>query len=277
MVVTVFFSFTRDTWPYLILMGFVSVAVFDAYHKQLSRHSIALVIFSVVLFVFQSHTVSVGKRSALPVFNTLAGRIVQNEDHLQWFVKEGMPQADQLRADFKGVAIDTQEGKQVLYKRYTDSTYTELFDWVKANGKNNYQKFLITHFQYLVLNDQSLTQLDRIFAYNHYGYYQGPQKFFHNADNVFPVFNLYVTLFLVLACMFAWYKVRNIYLLFPAFIALILFANVYLSYNADTMEVERHLYITRIGTELVSFLSLGFLFQTYLTHINAKFNKEKRV
>lgn len=277
MSITLFFSFTRDTWPYLILMSFVGIALFDAYNKHLSRKMIVLVMFSLVLFVFQGHTVSVGKRSALPVFNTLAGRIVQNEEHLNWFVKEGMPQADQLRSDFKGIAIDTQDGKQVLYKRYTDSTYTVLFDWVKENGKSKYQKFLITHFQYFILNDQTLQQLDRIFAYNHYGYYQVPQKFFHNADNVFPLFNSYVALVLVLVCVIMWYKFREIHLLFPAFICMLLIANVYLSYNADTMEVERHLYITRIGIEMMSLLSLGFLTHIFLKHRKSLFSKEKRV
>ena len=258
--ITILLSFTRDTWPYLILFFFAMMLCADLILKKGKRLvSIGLVLFSVGLFVFQSYTVTVGERSVLPVFNTLAGRIVQNEEHLDWFKKRGMPQAEQLQADFKTIDVDSYEGKSVMYTRYIDSTYTELFNWVKANGKSTYQLFLLTHFKYFILNDQSLPQLNRIFSYNTYSYYQKPYKFFHNANNVFPIFSVYVSLFLVLICIYLWRKSKEFHLLFPAIFSLLLFVNVYLSYNADTMEVERHLYLTTIGIELFSLLSLAFI------------------
>lgn len=260
MLISILLSFTRDTWPYLILFFFLMMLILDFVLKRKKRGaSISLVLFSIVLFAFQSYTVNVGERSVLPVFNNLAGRIAQNDEHLNWFKERGMPQAEQLQKDFKGIHVDSYEGKSVIYIRYNDSTYTELFKWVRLNGKSMYQKFLFTHFKYFILNDQSLEQLRRIFAYNTYAYYLPPYQFFHNANNVFPIFNVYVGLIFVFMCIYFWYKNREFYLLLPAIFSLILFANVYLSYNADTMEVERHLYLTTIGIELISMLSLVFI------------------
>lgn len=259
-VITVLFSFTRDTWPYLILLFFGMMFLFEIRTKaSKQKWGIVLVVFSIFLFIFQNHTVSVGERTVLPVFNNLAGRIAQNSEYLNWFSQKGMPQREQLKADFGNVVIDSREGKAIIYNRYYDSTYTELFKWIELNGKNTYQFFLLTHFQYLSLNDQNLDQLQRIFSSTTNIYYSKPYKFFHNANNVFPLFNVYVALIFVLICVFLWYKSRELYLLLPAFFSLFLLVNVYLSYNADAMEVERHLYLTTIGIELFSLLSLIFI------------------
>jgi len=259
-LITILFSFTRDTWPYLIMLFFAILLLFEIATKaSKQKWGVILLGFSMTLFVFQSHTVSVGERTVFPVFNNLAGRIAQSNEYLNWFGQRGMPQGEQLQADFKNVVIDSPEGKTIIYKRYYDSTYTKLFNWIRLNGKSTYQKFLLTHFQYTSLNDQSLAQLQRIFAYNTNVYYRKPYKFFHNANNVFPLFNVYVALVLVLTCIYFWFKKREFYLLIPSFFSLLLFINVYLSYNADTMEVERHLYLTTIGIELFSLISLLFI------------------
>jgi hypothetical protein len=47
---------------------------------------------------------------------------------------------------------------------------------------------------------------------------------------------------------------------------LIFFANVFLSYNADALEVERHLFITMIAIQLTGFISLALI----LDHVNTQ-------
>lgn len=264
--VTLLFSFTRDTWPYLLLLFYVMLALWFALNKQKLIKSALLVVFTFMLLIFQSYTVKVGQRDKLPVFNVIAGRIAQSDEHLKWFEERGMPQVSQLKADFRGVNVDANEGRAIIYKRYVDSTYLPLFDWVVREGKSTYQMFLLTHFRYAILNDQTPEQLKRVFAYNTYAYYQKPYGFFHNANNVFPLFNVYAGLLLVLICIrIRQLTQKNIYLL-PALFSVITAANAYLSYNADTMEVERHMYLVPVMVELFSmvalFLTLQFLFSS---------------
>ncbi len=234
------------------------------FKKQNILNAGVLVVFTFLILIFQSYTVKVGQRDKLPVFNVIAGRISQSDEHLKWFEEKGMPQVSQLKADFRGIKVDSQEGKSIIYKRYVDSTYTPLFEWVVKHGKSTYQKFLLTHFQYAILNDQSPEQLNRVFAYNTYAYYQRPYGFFHNANNVFPLFSVYSGLILLIFCLRIWQITSKDFYLLPMFFSVMMTANAYLSYNADSMEVERHMYLVPVTTELFSmfalFLLLHFLF-----------------
>ena len=259
--VTLLFSFTRDTWPYLLLLFHGMLMLLFVIKKQNVRNSVLLFVFTILVLVFQSQSVKAGQRDKLPVFNVIAGRIAQSDEHLKWFEERGMPQAEQLKADFRGIKVDTDQGKAIIYKRYVDSTYIPLFDWVVREGKSTYQKFLLTHFRYAILNDQTPEQLNRVFAFNTFAYYQRPYGFFHNANNVFPLFNVYVGLLMVLVCVRVWQLTRKDVYLLPMLFSLMMVANAYLSYNADTMEVERHMYLVPVAVELLSMLSLFMIIQ----------------
>jgi hypothetical protein len=269
---TILLSFTRDTWPYIILLFFIlNVALF--FKKNRFKSALLLSGFAILLFFTQSYTAERGIRTRLPVFNSIAGRIVQSEKYLDWWVKKGMPQSGQLVKDFKGAKVDAG-GRPMIYARYIDSTYTELFIWINARGKSLYQQFVLTHPSYFFLAGEDKKDIERIFCYSSNDYFKKPQGFFANAHNVFPVFGLWSTLILVTISSFLWYKRRRIIYGFPLILFILVAANALLSYNADTMEVNRHLFITGIMAELISLLVI-FLCADYIIR-GAKAGKRSR-
>ncbi|MEO6424112.1 MAG: hypothetical protein ABIP40_01805 [Bacteroidia bacterium] len=265
---TLFLAFSRDTWPYILLFFFVLNFIGYLFRGNKRKYSnILFCLFSVVILLFQSYAVKIGQRTKTPVFNDLAIRISQNKEYIEWFKNEGAPQTAQLTEDFKGIDLRVIGGKERIYKRYADSTYLELFAWVAKNGKAVYQKFLVTHPAYFFLINENKQDLERIFVYNIEGYYQDPYKFFVNADNVFPLFSPLYAIIMSLFCLYFWIKKKKMFLLLPFILILMLIINIFINYNADTLEVERHMYMTRTISEFVSILCTYILvYYTFLLY-----------
>lgn len=275
LTVTVLFSFTRDSWPYVILLFFfLNFFIYYFSGKKNTRVNVLLFIFSMGLFALQNYSVNRGERSVLPVFNSIAGRVSQQQEYINWFSEKGMPQTQQVVADFRGVDVDSIRGRQIVYKRYYDSTYNELFDWIKRDGKSVYTKFLLTHWPYFFLTDQSKIQKEKIFATNIKGYHAMPQSEFLVADSIFPIFNLYFVVILVVVCFYFFIRSKRIGYLLPAVIAVLNIANALIVYNADALEVERHMFITGICTELTGILGIWLITEYAVSFYTDK--KEKQ-
>lgn len=257
-IVGFFFSFTRDTWPYIILFTYLVLFAFFYRRERIMRlRLLGLCLFAVGTFFFQQYTADVGERYKLPVFNSIAERISKNQEYLDWFRQRGMPQADQLVKDFGSMHIDTRPGQAFIYKRYEDSTYTDLFNWVVKDGKSVYTTFVITHPAYFFMMDQSAQERARIFSVGDTKYTLREAGFYANAGNVFPLFNSWLILGLLLVLVLIYRQWNpSLHLLFPALICLACIVNVYLSYNADALEVERHLFITQIILEVIGIVSV---------------------
>ena len=253
---TILLAFIRDNWTYVLMCFFILNFIGHLFlKKKRVIDSISFCVLMISILVFQSYAVKVGERTKTPVFNDLAVRVSQNEKYLEWFKNEGMPQTAQIVKDFKGIDVKTPEGREFIYKRYFDSTYTELFSWITAKGKSTYQKFLITHLDYFFLVNESKEDLKRIFVYNVKGYYQNLKGFYANADNIFPLFTPLHAIIVSIWCLYFWMKRKRMFLLLPFILVLLIIVNVFINYNADTLEVERHLYMTGIMCEFVSILS----------------------
>lgn len=255
--VSIFLAFTRDTWPYIILAFSIINLFFFIFYKNISiKKNFVIFIFSIALFCIQNSTSNLGERYKLPVFNSIVGRISQNNDYIQWFKKEGMPMTENITKDFRGISIDEHENRQKVYSKYNDSTYTKLFSWILRDGKVTYQKFLLTHWSYFFLFDQSEKQNKRIFCSNLSEYIQTPKGFYLNADKTFPYFTLSSTIFFLVIICFLLIKKREKILFFPILLFFLFTINALISYNADALEVKRHLFITQIVLEFINIISL---------------------
>lgn len=276
-LVSFLLSFTRDTWPYIILIFAISnFVVFKLIKKSILKLNVVFLFFSITLFIIQNITSNIGERYKLPVFNSIVGRVSQTPDYLEWFKKEGMPMADQIVKDFNGVDVDSQTGRPIIYQKYNDSLYIALFDWVKLEGKSKYQKFILTHPGYFFFTDQTKEQIQRIFCTNPYkqGYFQVPDGFFMNADHVLPFFNLWSCVFLMGLMIVLFIRNKKVVYLFPLLLFALFACNIMLSYNADTMEVNRHLLTSQIILEFICILSFIFLCDYFLNSIKKRKLKE---
>ncbi len=263
---TILFSFTRDNWPYIVLIFFiVNFAITFFYDKSKTKVNILFISFAICLFAAQNYTSKRGERSVMPVFNSIIVRISQTDKYLEWFKEQGMPDVEEVKADFKNIDVSTNQGVEKVYAVYEDSLYPKLLKWVKDKGVSTYQKFIITHPGYFFFEDQTSAQLERIFMYDIGGYYpKSPGGFFENADNFFPVFNNYVFILLMLICIFIFYKTKSIIDLMPAILGCLFILNTMILYNADAMEVKRHMFMTVTCREFPCILALFIIINYFI-------------
>lgn len=264
-LLSVLFSFTRDNWAYILLIFFVLNLILhlNAPKKKILIN-LFLLLFFVIIFFLQNYTMKIGQRNVLPIYNSIAVRVSQNNEYLDWFAKQGMPDKDLLSKTFKGVDVETNEGKTRVWNTYEDSLYKNIFTWIKAEGKSTYQKFIITHPGYFFLQDQTSQQIDRIFAYNVKGYYRPSPEFFLKAESVFPMFNNYLFFMAIAGCIYIFYRSKEKFYLIPPLLAVLTIINAILVYNADTMEVRRHLFTTVICRELLCFISIALILNYFI-------------
>jgi uncharacterized membrane protein len=266
------FSFTRDSWPYMILLVYAMLFLFFFRRGRALRFQSGLLLaVALITFFFQQHTAQIGERYKLPVFNSIAERISKDPEYIAWFREHGMPQSEQIVADFSHLRIDTREGQAFIYNRYEDSTYNPLMRWVVHDGKSVYSKFVLTHPSYFLLSDQSSQDRARIFSHSLNKYTLKQTGFFTNAENFFPLFSPWlILLLLILLVLIYWRWERSDHLLFPVLIGIMTLANVYLLYNADGLEVDRHLYITEVILQWNGILAVFFLAEAAYARYKSK-------
>ena len=258
-LVTVLFSFTRDSWPYILVLLYIIVFVIAWLRERpLLKGSLFLLLLSVAIFFIQGKSAEVGQRTKLPVINNILLRIMPETRHYAWFIARGMPDAALLRHEYTGVDLSIEAGRWKVYNLYTDHRFRKFHDWAAGDGRKLYIRFLITHPAYTMLITEPESKLERILDFNlkYTAFVNGYSLF---AEDYFPFFS--PMSFLVFSLILAWLFVRTkkTRLLMPLIFGLLFLFNVFLIYNADTMEVARHLFITRIMVELLSILAVGLL------------------
>lgn len=271
-IVSILLSFTRDTWPYIILVFAVLNFIVFKLQKKHSKLNVVFLAFAISIFLVQNITSNIGERYKLPVFNSIVGRVAQNDEYLAWFKERGMPITDSIVKDFRGIDVDSETGRSIIYKKYQDSLYAKLFEWVKKDGKSYYTKFVVTHPDYFFMMDQTTEQVERIFCtkLNRFGYYQYPEGFFLYSDGFFPFFNIWICLLLTIGMAIIFKLTRDAIYIFPLLLVIMFTVNVMLSYNADTLEVNRHLYTTQIIVEFICFISIPYLIDQFIKRIRNK-------
>jgi len=255
----ILFSFTRDSWPYFLLIIYVMLGISSfKYAKALRWRFLGMVLVTVLIFFIQQQSANIGHRYRLPILNNIVVKILPSEEYTKWFVEEGMPLSEELKLNFSN---STDENRKI-YSLYHDSTYQELFNWVDTKGKNAYMKFLLTHPRFSLLLDENQEEFDRIFAFNLNYYTVHIQGYSRLALNILPFFktwHLFVLVILMVACFI---RSRRFIFLIPLVFTVACYFNAFLLYNADALEVERHLFITQIFMEVIGLFSLFLYFDS---------------
>jgi hypothetical protein len=241
-LITILFSFTRDSWPY-ILIAFYTLHLLASFKLEkpfIVKYSM-LFGFSIILFFTQQYTAKVGMRYKLPVLNNIVFTILPNPEYVEWFEKEGLPCVEALKKDYSNIPI---ENFRDIYPLYTnDTSYAALHSWATTHGNTVYMKFLLSHPSQLFLLNETPENLERIFAYN-LDYTSKPFGLSRISDYIFPLFNSISIILLLMIYMFICKKEKSIEWIFPTSVLIICILNTVLLYNADALEVERHLFIT---------------------------------
>jgi len=208
---------------------------------------------SIIIFFTQQHSANIGQRYRLPILNNIVFKILPNNNYLLWFKEEGMPCADDLKKEYSNL-----NNYKEIYPLYNDTNYTELFNWVIKDGKTVYMKFLLTHPYKSFLFTEKSSNLKKIFAYN-FGYIGPISGLAKLSHFIFPLFNIIFVLILFIIFIYLSGKEKSRLWLFPSIIIIVFTVNALILYNADALEVERHLFITNI---MIQFMGIYLI-----THI----------
>ncbi len=250
-LITIFFSFTRDSWPYIIVLFYILYALIAFLReKTMMKYLFGLIAIGLIVFVVQQNSAKIGQRYRLPIMNNIVFRILPNHEYLQWFSKKGMPNGEELRVKYGNL-----DNWKEVYTLYNDTGFIEFSEWVLKNGKSVYTKFLITHPAFSLLIHEKPNDLKKILSYN-IGYTGDVKGYSKISQNIFPIFNVISLTVLNAFLVFLYLKSKKIILLFPSVLMIVFSFNAYLLYIADALEIERHLFITNIMIQFIGILTV---------------------
>jgi len=268
--VTILFCFTRDSWIYIVLCFYLMILV-TAFllDRQFLKYTVVMLLTGILIFFIQGASSRIGQRTKLPVANSIVLRILPDNRYYAWFEARGMPDATIIKKRLSSLDIRRDEEKARFFALYSDPEYRNFLDWSADQGRKNYVKFLITHPGYSLLLNESPEKLDRIFAMN-LDYMEKVNGYSLVAEMVFPVFSPLSGLILSLILVIIFIKRKDPALLLPLFTALMFVLNVFLLYNADTMEVDRHLLFTLIMVQLLCIWACALILDEFISRVKGR-------
>lgn len=252
--ITILFSFTRDSWPYILIIFYgIFTLIALLWDKKMLIYTVFFLVLSGSIFMIQQKSALIGQRYRLPIMNNIVFRILPNKEYLQWFTDRGMPDEELLKKKYSHL-----DAPEKIYPIYTDSTLIKFSDWAGKEGRPLYMKFIMTHPSYLFLLNETPSNLNRIFAYD-IGYTDEVRGYSLLSQFVFPVFNTFIVLILNIFLIYLFIKENRLIWLLPIVFIVIMAFNAFLLYIADSMEVERHLFVTNIMIQFIGILSVCFI------------------
>lgn len=167
LAVTLFFSFTRDTNLYFLLVA-AGVMVAGALFKRSAPENRGLYLLYAAaiagLFVFQNLTIRLGDRWQVHVYDHLARRVVLDEKMLAYFQARGLPVSQKL-LDLKNLGVG--EYQRALFFSQ-EAEYAAVRAWVQQSGQSTYLHYLLDHPEYSL--GGPLRQFDRLINGNNTEY-----------------------------------------------------------------------------------------------------------
>jgi hypothetical protein len=258
-IITLFFSFTRDSWPYIIILFYLAGMVYFVWITKdgyLFVRSLYLIAFGMAILILQQHSAHIGKRYQMPVLNSICIRILPNEHYSQWFLQRGMPEIPSLIGKFRNDSLAYTDQQFILYSIYKDEQYQQFYDWIDHDGKRLYSLFLLTHPKYTFFFEETSGQRKRILAYN-LPYAGEPRGFKLGNNQLLPFIPFWLFVVIIMGITYLFIRnPGNIFFFFLLQITLAFCCNVLLCYNADALEVERHMFITNIMIQILGLIGI---------------------
>jgi hypothetical protein len=204
------------------------------------------------IFFLQQAAADYGHRYRLPIMHNLLVRVMPNGVWWKWFEKEGMPQQEELFKQYWGIQPDDKR----MFGLYNDKNFQPFFDWVDTKGKSAYMKFLITHPRHSLLLMEKKENLKKIVA--HDLWYIGPSRGYTKVfDFIFPLFQWFWIFALLPFLVFAYFRTGTWFFAYVLTLLLVFLVHTLVLYNADTFEVERHMFINQTIWHLLCFMAIS--------------------
>jgi len=271
MVITLLFSFTRDSWPYFLLCFYALVVITGwIWERSFLKPSVIMLLLVIVIFFIQERSAEIGQHAKVPVINNIVLRIMPVPENFNWFVTRGMPMASQVKQKFTGLDLKKSPDVEKLYSLYTDPVFKPFLDWSAEKGQSTYTRFLLTHPSYTFLIDEPHDKLKRIFSYNLH-YVSGVNGYCMGAEKVFPLFPPLVLVILTLLLILIFIFDRKLTTILPVIFVIVFIINIIVIYNADSIEVPRHIFITMVMVQFLSLWAVALLIDRSIQKISTFF------
>ena len=177
-----------------------------------------------------------------------------------------------IKLRFTGLDLKKEPDRWKLWSTYRDPEYQPLRDWASLKGKNLYVAFLLSHPKYTLLIDEPKDNLKRIFSV-YPGYITSINGYSCYSEKWFPFFSPLSLLIFILVLGWIFFKTQNVEILFPVILSFLFLFHVFLIYNADTCEVERHLFISMIMVQFISLIAISFILDELIQKIKLTINR----
>jgi len=251
-IITLLFCFTRDSWIYILLCFYLMMCVLVLLSdRSLLKYSLVMLFTGVVIFFVQGELSRIGQRTKLPLANSMVLRVMPDYRYYAWFKARGMPDEKRIRNYLSRLDVSKENELFDFYSLYTDPVYIPFLDWCAGEGRTRYTEFLATHPAYTLLLKDPPWKLKRIWAVN-IDYARKVNGYSMLAEKIFPFFTPVSVVISAILLMLIFLKRKDQWLLYPVIMAVIFAINIFLLYNADAMEVERHLFITMVMVQFIS-------------------------
>jgi hypothetical protein len=262
-VISVLYSFTRDSNPYFVLIGaavFAAAALFRRF--KLSRFFTLLYLGAAILLLFaQNASINTGNRWQVFIYDHLAYRIIPNPAALDYFARAGLPVTDQL------LQIPTLRGYVYQALLMQDPAMEPVRQWVNAYGKQTYAGYLLANLRTtlrapLIRADVLLNGTLQYGDPDHTQLFPAFPASLRGLTNVlFPILPLpyYAAAYVVLFTLLGWAVLRgwasSAWWVAGA-ILVSMYPLMFLNWHGDPMEIERHALQAAIQFRLVFWLLL---------------------
>jgi hypothetical protein len=248
MLITILYSFTRDTNLYFVLAGAAVLLLVSLWLKSSFVIPRKLVYtysaFALALFVFQTATVQAGNRWEIHIYDHLALRILPNPAVRQYYVDAGLPVTPDL------MAITHMLGYQYHDYLDFDPRMAAVRAWIQARGRATFLKYMLSHPSQTFLEpfrqaSQLVNGSNLEYRYPRYAMQPVPETVTLLNDQFYPhqPWILWLNSVLILIGLLLDWRSREWYQ--PAWwvlaaIALSLYPLMLVVWNGNPLEIERH-------------------------------------
>ncbi len=266
LLITVLYSFTRDTNLYFLVLAGVlfAVAGLAAAWKgkslqALHGYTLAYLAAVIVLFFAQNASINTGNRWQIHIYDHLAYRIIPNPEALDYFTQHGLPMSKKL------LEIPTLRGAVYQDLLLHDPSMEPVRQWTNAHGKATYFGYLLLHPRFNLLKPlrEAATLLNGTAEIYRAPLPSAPTLPVWMAGLtglVFPLAPVPVYAILWVACtavcLYALYRGQQPAWLVVGMLLISMYPLMFIIWHGNPMEIDRHAEQIAVQFRLAAFLVL---------------------
>ncbi len=275
-VVTILYSFVRDSNPYFLLVAgviFLFGIILKKKENALRRFHLIYVFVILLVIVSQNITITVGNRWQVFIYDHLAMRILGDDSARSFFEAHGLPVSDAL------MSVVGMHGSQYQEILIHDPQMQPVRQWVAQSGRSTYFLYLLSNLgESLAAPVKNTSVLLNEDPYLNYVRALNPARPVpRSAAEITQVFNFRLPEFewlagiVLLGASIFWLVHRRVNSAWfgVAILALSIYPLMFIIYHGEPMEVSRHALQVSLQFRLAAWMAVILLIDSITIRILA--------